>query len=435
MKKSLLHRLEEREAVIGILGLGYVGFPLLSRFTAVGYRTIGFDVDSAKIDALNEQRSYLPHIDMTGVHAAIQAGTCEVTIAIERVAEVDAVILCVPTPLDRYREPDLSFVTDSVEAIAPHMHAGQVLSLESTTYPGTTEEELRPRLERAGFVVGESVFLVYSPEREDPANPDFTTRTIPKVVSGSTSHCLDVAEALYGQVVDTLVPVSSTQTAELTKILENIYRAVNIALVNELKMVAAPMGIDIFEVVRAAATKPFGFNAFYPGPGLGGHCIPIDPFYLTWKAREYGVGTKFIELAGEVNTDMPAYVVEKITDALNRHVKPVRDANILVLGIAYKKNVGDVRESPSIAIISQLLDKGARVSYSDPHVHHFPRMRKQYFDLHSEALTPDLLAGQDCVVVATDHEAIDWDLVRKHARLIVDTRGVYEVDNETVFRA
>ncbi|MDH3379646.1 MAG: nucleotide sugar dehydrogenase [Gammaproteobacteria bacterium] len=435
MKKSLLHRLEEREAIIGILGLGYVGFPLLSRFAAVGYRTIGFDVDSAKIDALNVQRSYLPHIDMTGVHAAIQAGTCEVTIAIERVAEVDAVILCVPTPLDRYREPDLSFVTDSVEAIAPHMHAGQVLSLESTTYPGTTEEELRPRLERAGFVVGESVFLVYSPEREDPANPDFTTRTIPKVVSGSTSHCLDVAEALYSQVVDTLVPVSSTQTAELTKILENIYRAVNIALVNELKMVAEPMGIDIFEVVRAAATKPFGFNAFYPGPGLGGHCIPIDPFYLTWKAREYGVGTKFIELAGEVNTDMPAYVVEKITDALNRHVKPVRDANILVLGIAYKKNVGDVRESPSIAIISQLLDKGARVSYSDPHVHHFPRMRKHYFDLHSEALTPDLLAGQDCVVVATDHEAIDWDLVRKHARLIVDTRGVYEVDNETVFRA
>ena len=435
MKQSLLHRLEEREAVIGILGLGYVGFPLLSQFAAVGYRTIGFDIDPAKIDALNEQRSYLPHIDMSGVNEAIQAGTCEVTTAFERVADVDAVILCVPTPLDRYREPDLSFVIDSVEAIAPHMHAGQVLSLESTTYPGTTEEQLRPRLEHAGFVVGESVYLVYSPEREDPANPDFTTRTIPKVISGSTSHCLDIAKALYGQVVDAVVPVSSTQTAELTKILENVYRAVNIALVNELKMVAEPMGIDIFEVVRAAATKPFGFNAFYPGPGLGGHCIPIDPFYLTWKAREYGVGTKFIELAGEVNTDMPAYVVEKITDALNRHAKPVRDANILVLGIAYKKNVGDVRESPSIAIIGQLLSKGARVNYSDPHVAHFPHMRKQYFDLHSEPLTPELLADQNCVVVATDHDAIDWDLVREHARLIVDTRGVYEVDNETVFRA
>jgi UDP-N-acetyl-D-glucosamine dehydrogenase len=435
MKSALIDKLRRREAVIGIVGLGYVGLPLALRYLEAGHPVRGFDVDPAKPEALRAGRSYIEHIDGAAFGRAAAEGRFDATTDYARAGECDAIVLCVPTPLNDHREPDLSFVIGSVEAVVPHMRPGQVLSLESTTYPGTTDEELRPRLEAAGFTVGEDVFLVYSPEREDPANPDFSTRTIPKVVGGTTPACLEVGEALYGRAVDTVVPVSSTQAAELTKILENTYRAVNIALVNELKLVADRMGIDIFEVVRAAATKPFGYTPFFPGPGLGGHCIPIDPFYLTWKAREFGVTTRFIELAGEVNTAMPDHVVGRVVLALNEHGRAVRGARVLVLGIAYKKNVDDMRESPAVVMMEKLKGLGAEVAYADPHVPVFPPMRRHRFDLKSQSLTPELLAACDCVLVATNHDAFDWDLIRAHAPLIVDPRGVYAPEPGRVYRA
>ncbi len=434
-KDGLIERLNGRTAVIGIVGLGYVGLPLARRYLEAGYPVRGLDVDARKPEALLAGRSYIEHIDAGYFAEAARSGKFDATTDYARAAECDAVVLCVPTPLNDHREPDLSYVVGSVEQVVPHMRAGMVLSLESTTYPGTTEEELRPRLEAAGFAVGEDVFLVYSPEREDPGNPDFSTRAIPKVCGGSTESCLEVGLALYGGVIDQVIPVSSTRAAEMTKILENSYRAVNIALVNELKLVAERMGIDIFEVIRAAATKPFGFKPFFPGPGLGGHCIPIDPFYLTWKAREYGIATKFIELAGEVNTTMPDYVVARVAEALNTHGRPVKGSKVLVLGIAYKKNVDDMRESPSVALIEKLRDRGAEVSYADPHVPVFPKMRRHHFDLKSRELTAESLAGVDCVVVATDHDRFDWDLIGRHARLLVDARGRFTPEGTRVWRA
>jgi len=330
----------------------------------------------------------------------------------------------------------MSFVIDTTDAVKPYLRAGQVLSLESTTYPGTTEEELLPRVEEGGLKVGKDVFLVYSPEREDPGNPNFETRTIPKVIGGHTPACLEVGLALYQPAIDKVVPVSSTKAAELTKLLENIHRAVNIGLVNEMKIVADKMGIDIHEVINAAATKPFGFVAYYPGPGLGGHCIPIDPFYLTWKAREYGVNTRFIELAGEVNSHMPDYVIEKVGLALNDHNRSIKDSKILVLGIAYKKNVDDMRESPSVEVMDRLHKLGAVVSYSDPHVPEFPHIPgHHYFDLKSEALTPETVAQYDCVVLTTDHDKFDYDMITEHAKLIVDTRGKFPVKNPKVIKA
>jgi len=322
-----------------------------------------------------------------------------------------------------------------MESLVPHLRPGHIVSLESTTYPGTTEEELKPRVESGGLVVGKDIFLVFSPEREDPANPDFTTRSIPKVIGGMTPACLDVGLALYGQVIDRLVPVSSPKAAELTKLLENIHRAVNIGLVNEMKIVADRMGIDIHEVIRAAATKPFGFVAYYPGPGLGGHCIPIDPFYLTWKAREYGLHTRFIELAGEINSSMPDYVVAKLSAALNENKKSVRGSRILILGISYKKNVDDMRESPSVLLMEKLRDLGAEIAYSDPHVPTFPRMREHQFDLSSVALTPETLASYDCVLLATDHDRFDYEMIREHARMIVDSRGKFLEADSKVIRA
>jgi UDP-N-acetyl-D-glucosamine dehydrogenase len=435
LKVRLLDRLTGREAVIGIVGLGYVGLPLARAYLEAGYRVLGLDIDPQKPEALLAGRSYIEHIDAAPFAAAARDGRFHATTDYARAAECDAIILCVPTPLDDHREPDLSYVVGSVEQVVPHMRPGQVLSLESTTYPGTTEEELRPRLEAAGFAIGGDAFLVFSPEREDPGNAGFTTRTIPKVCGGSTAACLEVGLALYGGVIDRVVPVSSTRAAEMTKILENTYRAVNIALVNELKLVAERMGIDIFEVVRAAATKPFGFTAFYPGPGLGGHCIPIDPFYLTWKAREYGIATKFIELAGEVNTTMPDYVVARVSEALNAHGKPVRGAKVLVLGIAYKKNVDDMRESPSVVLMEKLEALGAEVSYADPHVPVFPKMRRHRFDLKSREVTRAALEGADCVVVATDHDRFDWDLIGRHARLLVDPRGRFAPEGTRIWRA
>jgi UDP-N-acetyl-D-glucosamine dehydrogenase len=434
-RDTLIARLEAREAVIGVVGLGYVGLPLARAYLEAGYAVRGLDIDPRKPEALLEGRSYIAHIDGGPFAEAARAGRFDATTDYARAAECDALILCVPTPLNDHREPDLSYVVGSVDQVVPHMRAGQVLSLESTTYPGTTEEELRPRLEAAGFTVGEDVFLVYSPEREDPGNPDFSTRAIPKVCGGSTEHCLEVGLALYGGVIDRVVPVSSTRAAEMTKILENSYRAVNIALVNELKLVGERMGIDIFEVIRAAATKPFGFTPFYPGPGLGGHCIPIDPFYLTWKAREYGIATKFIELAGEVNTTMPDYVVARVAEALNAHGRPVRGSNVLVLGIAYKKNVDDMRESPSVVLMEKLQALGAEVSYADPHVPVFPEMRRHHFDLKAREVTREALEGADCVVVATDHDAFDWGLIGRHARLLVDTRGRFTPEGTRIWRA
>jgi UDP-N-acetyl-D-glucosamine dehydrogenase len=434
MRYELIEKIEKKQAVIGIVGLGYVGLPLVLRFSEVGFRVVGFDIDAAKVDRLNAGHSVIEHISDASLAEAKAAGF-EATTDFKRAGDVDTLILCVPTPLNKYREPDLSFVINTVESLLPHIRAGQLMSLESTTYPGTTAEELEPRIAARGLTVGEDYFLAYSPEREDPANPDFTTRTIPKVCGGHTPACLAVSVALYSAVIDRVVPVSSTQVAELTKLLENIHRAVNIGLVNEMKIVADKMGINIREVIDAAATKPFGFVPYYPGPGLGGHCIPIDPFYLTWKAREYGVNTRFIELAGEVNGAMPDYVVAKVTAALNDAHKSVRGARILVLGIAYKPNVDDMRESPSVFIMEKLRDLGAEIAYSDPHVAQFPKMREHHFDLASVPLTPDTLAGYDCVVLATDHRRFDYDLIRDHARLIVDTRGVYRDPLDHVVRA
>lgn len=434
MKSALVEKLINKQAIIGIVGLGYVGLPLTIRYAEVGYKVIGFDIDPAKVTVLNQGKSYIEHIGHDAIQRAVDQGF-EATNDFSRVTEADALILCVPTPLNQYREPDLSFVTNTTDALLPYLRPGQVVSLESTTYPGTTDEELLPRIESKNLKVGVDAFLVYSPEREDPGNANFTTRTIPKVCGGYTAACLEVGLALYGQVIDRVVPVSSTRAAELTKLLENIHRAVNIGLVNEMKMVADKMGIDIHEVIRAAATKPFGFVPYYPGPGLGGHCIPIDPFYLTWKAREYGVHTRFIELAGEVNSAMPDYVVAKVGAGLNSLKKSINGSRILVLGIAYKKNVDDMRESPSVELMEKLRDLGAEVAYSDPHVPVFPKMRRHKFELSSVALSQAVIAGYDCVLLATDHDKFDYDLIKNEAKLIVDTRGRYLQTSSHIIKA
>lgn len=434
MKQQLLGRLTERTASIGIVGLGYVGLPLVLRYAEVGYKVVGFDIDQSKIDCIAQGKSYIEHISAEAIAGAVARGF-EATTDFTRAADVDALILCVPTPLNKYREPDLSFVLDTTESLVPYLRPGQVVSLESTTYPGTTDEELLPRIESRGLRVGEDIFLVYSPEREDPGNPNFTTRSIPKVCGGHTPFCQEVGMALYGQVIDRVVPVSSTRAAEMTKLLENIHRAVNIGLVNEMKIVADKMDIDIHEVIRAAATKPFGFVPYYPGPGLGGHCIPIDPFYLTWKAREYGLHTRFIELAGEVNSAMPDYVIAKISSALNERRKAVNGSKVLVLGIAYKKNVDDMRESPSVFMMEKLRDLGAVVHYSDPHVPVFPKMREHHFELSSVEPNADVIRTYDCVLVATDHDKFDFDMIGRSASLIVDSRGRYLKPADNVVKA
>lgn len=434
MATQLIGLLEDRRAVVGVLGMGYVGQPLALRYAELGYKVIGFDIDAEKVADLNAGRSHIEHISDADIRRANAAGL-ECTTDFSRAAEADALILCVPTPLNKYREPDLSYVINTTESIVPYLRAGQVVSLESTTYPGTTEEELLPRVTAGGLTVGQDIFLVYSPEREDPGNAHFTTHTIPKVVGGHTPVCLEVGKALYRKAIDQIVPVSSTKVAELTKLLENIHRAVNIGLVNEMKIVADRMGIDIFEVIDAAATKPFGFTAYYPGPGLGGHCIPIDPFYLTWKAREYGLHTRFIELSGEVNRAMPEYVVGKVTKALNDRFKSLKGSRLLVLGIAYKKNVDDMRESPAVEVMELLRAAGAEVAYSDPHVPVFPKMREHHFDLASVALTPQAVASYDAVVLTTDHAKFDYEMVRTHAQVIIDSRGVYRTAADNIVKA
>lgn len=431
----LLSRLNSKKAIIGIVGLGYVGLPLALRFAEEEYEVLGFDIDEHKVQKIESGRSYIEHISSSSVKRAVDAKRFFATTDFSKIAAVDAIILCVPTPLNKYREPDLSFVLNTVDSIVPFLRKGQIVSLESTTYPGTTEEELKPRIESRGFIVGKDIHVVFSPEREDPGNPNFTTRTIPKVVGGITPECLAAGVALYGGVIDRVIQVSSTKAAEMTKLAENIHRAVNIGLVNEMKIVADKMGIDIHEVIDAAATKPFGFVAYRPGPGIGGHCIPIDPFYLTWKAREYGIHTRFIELAGEINTSMPSYVMKKIAVALNDREKSVKGSKVLVLGISYKKNIDDMRESPSVFLMEKLRDDGAIVAYSDPHVLEFPKMREHHFNLSSVKLSPEVIASYDCVVLATDHDKFDYDMIGNNAKLLVDTRGKYRQAQPNLVKA
>jgi UDP-N-acetyl-D-glucosamine dehydrogenase len=433
-----LDRIRSRAVRVGIIGLGYVGLPLAIAFAGRGFAVLGFDVDPVKVDRLRRGESYLGHVPGEAVQALLQCGF-EATAQFERLGEADAIVICVPTPLGDAREPDLSCVVGAARAVADLLRPGQLVVLESTTYPGTTRDVLRPLLEATGLVAGKDFYLAFSPEREDLGNPTWSAGNIPKVVGGLDPSSLELAAALYEQVVERVVPVSSLEVAEACKILENTYRAVNIALVNELKILFDRMDIDVWEVIEAARTKPFGFQAFYPGPGLGGHCIPIDPFYLTWVARKFGLATRFIELAGEINTAMPAFVVGKIADALNDRGKPVRGSKITLLGMAYKKDVDDLRESPGVELLELLLAKGAEVQYNDPHIPRLPPLRRHpHPRLASQPLTPEYLRGEDCVVVVTDHSAYDWPAIVEHASLLVDTRNATRgvtVHRERIVRA
>lgn len=411
---------------IAIIGLGYVGLPLSLQFARSGVTVLGLDIDHAKVEAIHKGRSYIKHIESNSIVETVESGRFTASTDFSRIKEVEAIIICVPTPLNKNREPDISYILQTGQAIAPHLTKGQLVVLESTTYPGTTDEDLRRVLESgSGLVAGKDFHLAFSPEREDPGNPNSKVAIIPKVVGGFTPACLERAVALYGKAIQTIVPVSSCRAAEATKLLENIFRSVNIALVNELKMVYAAMGIDVWEVINAAKTKPFGYMAFYPGPGLGGHCIPIDPFYLTWKAREYGQNTRFIELAGEINTSMPRYVVNRVAEALNAQRKPLNGSRVLVLGLAYKANVDDVRESPSFTLLEMLKERGAEVSYYDPHVPVIPSTREHSAWSGTESVAWDqaTISGLDAVLIATAHDGVNYSELVGWAKCIVDTRN------------
>lgn len=421
---DLKRKIGDRSAKVGIIGLGYVGLPLVLRFCEEGFNVIGFDIDPEKVKNLNEGESYVRHIPSEKIAFLIKENPppFSATTDMSRLSEVDAIIICVPTPLTDKREPDLRYVEDTGKDISRSLRSGQLISLESTTYPGTTEEVLLPLFEKRGLKVGEEFFLIFSPEREDPGRKDYTTKNTPKVVGGVTQRCLEIGVALYSKIVDKVIAVSSPKAAEMTKLLENIYRSVNIALVNELKMLCHRMGIDIWEVIEAAKTKPFGFEAFYPGPGLGGHCIPVDPFYLTWKAREYDFTTKFIELAGEINTNMPYYVIQKTMEVLNERGKTLKTAKVLVLGMAYKKDVDDMRESPSLELVRLLKGKGAIVDYNDPFIPVAVSHRKG-FKMTSTELTEKVLKGYDCVLIATNHSIYDYKWIVENSALVIDTRN------------
>ena len=421
-KNITLNNIKNNKSIIGVIGLGYVGLPLVIRFAEEGFPTFGFDIDAEKVKILNAGETYINHVYADKIKAIVNNGF-KATTDFSEIVNVDAIIICVPTPLDNRNEPDLSFIHNTLESIKSYLKENQLLILESTTYPGTTEEEIVPIVEAAGFEIGKNFFLGYSPEREDPGNKNFTTKTIPKVVSGYTEKCLELTKALYDQIVDQTVPVSSLRVAEMTKILENIHRAVNIGLVNELKMVADKMDIDIYEVINAAATKPFGYTPYYPGPGLGGHCIPIDPFYLTWKAKQVGVDARLIKLAGAINTAMPNYVIEKADAALVSVGKKIEGSRILVLGLAYKKNVDDTRESPSLTIIDMLIKMGADVEYSDPYLPIVPKTRKFNFVLKSKELNEENIKTFDLTILLTDHDDFDYQMIAQAAALIIDTRG------------
>ena len=419
---KLLEMIQQRTVRVGIIGLGYVGLPLAIHFGQKGFNVIGFDLDTRKIDRILHGESYIRHIPAEPIKAMIDQKQFNVTIDFGRLSEADCILICVPTPLSDKMEPDLKYLLETTKTIAENLRKGQLIVLESTTYPGTTEEMMLPRLASSDMKVGEDFFLAFSPEREDPGNKEFTATNIPKVVGGVTSSCLEVATALYNSITKP-VPVSSTQTAELTKLLENTFRSVNIALVNELKILAHKMGIDLFEVIDAAATKPFGYTPFYPGPGLGGHCIPIDPFYLAWKAKEYDFSTRFIQLAGEINVSMPYYVIDKTMEALNKNKKSLNGSRILVIGVAYKKDIDDDRESPGYAIMKMLLEKGAIVSYNDPWIPKLTATRKYDFQMTSTPINPEVLAEMDAVIIVTDHSDYDFAEIVRHSNLVIDTRN------------
>jgi UDP-N-acetyl-D-glucosamine dehydrogenase len=420
---DLLKKIEAHQAVIGVIGMGYVGLPLLLEFVEEDFPTLGFDIDPVKVEELNAGKSYIKHIPAAKINKAIQKKKFEATTDFRRLKEVDCILVCVPTPLGKHREPDISYIESTSEIVAKYVQKGQLIVLESSTFPGTTEGVMRPIIEKSGLVSHKDFYLAFSPEREDPNNPDFTTRTIPKVVGANDPTSLKLSKSLYDQVIVETVPVSSSEAAEATKLLENIFRSVNIALVNEMKMIMDRMGIDVWEVIKAASTKPFGFMPFYPGPGLGGHCIPIDPFYLTWKAREYELSTRFIELAGEVNTHMPFYVVNRLVDALNDHQKSLNGSKILILGLAYKKDIDDLRESPTLKLMEIISDGGGMVDYHDPFIAKLGPTRHYNFEKKSVSLTAENLKGYDAVLISTNHSVFDIELVTEHSQLIIDTRN------------
>jgi UDP-N-acetyl-D-glucosamine dehydrogenase len=431
MNKKIKSKLDQNEITVGVVGLGYVGLPLALNFSMANLNVIGFETNKKYISQVNGGQSYISHISNIDIKAAKKNGL-EATDNFRRITECDFIILCLPTPLNTHREPDLSFVINSMTQILPFMRKGQALSLESTTYPGTTDEIIAPMIEARKFVIGKDVHLIYSPEREDPGNKDFALKSIPKVVGGMTQNCLKAGVALYSKIIDSVVPVSSTRVAEMTKLLENIHRSVNIGLVNEMKIISDSMNIDINEVITAASTKPFGFVPYRPGPGLGGHCIPIDPFYLSWKAKEYGLNARFIELAGEINLNMPNWVINKLTVALNQQKIPISKSKILILGVAYKKNVSDIRESPSITIIEKLMALNANVSYSDEYVSSINDLENTKKPLKSKVITSKLLQSLDCVLLATDHDNFDYELIKKHSKLIIDTRGKFKKSRKII---
>ena len=435
--QELKRKIEDKSLVVGVLGLGYVGLPLALAFAEKSFAVVGFDIDPSKVETLKAGRSYIKHLDGGRLNSAVTSGLFRPTSDFDELSGPDVLLICVPTPLTPQREPDMSYIEDTARQIRSRLRRGQLVVLESTTYPGTTDELVRGILEQSGLKSGQDFFLAFSPEREDPGNPRYATASIPKVVGGVDPVSGDLAQAVYDQAITRTVRVSSARTAEATKLVENIFRAVNIALVNELKMVFDKMAIDVWEVLDAASTKPFGFMRFNPGPGLGGHCIPLDPFYLAWKAREFGVTAKFIELAGEVNVQMPHYVIEKLQNALNERGKAVKGSKVLVLGLAYKKDVDDARESPAFEIIDALTRRGAAISYHDPHVPALPRTRAwpNLAPMVSEVLTPDGIAGKDAVVIVTDHSAVDYEMILRHAPVVIDSRGVYRQPAANVVKA
>lgn len=419
--QDLISKADQRQALFGIVGLGYVGLPLACELAGAGYRVLGFDVNEKVVDGLNAGHSHVKDVHDAQLQAALQAGRFSATADMSRLGQPDAVSICVPTPLSKFKDPDVSFIVAATEAVKRTLRRGQMIILESTTYPGTTREILLPALESTGLRVGEDFFLAFSPERVDPGNPTYGTRNTPKVVGGITADCLRVAVALYQPAIDTLVPVSTTEAAELVKLLENTFRSVNIGLVNEMAIVCDKLGVDVWEVIEAASTKPFGFMRFLPGPGLGGHCIPIDPHYLAWKMRGLNYKTRFIDLAGELNTEMPLFWVRKVSEALNGKGKAVRGAAVLVLGVAYKRDIDDIRESPALDIIRLLEGQGAKVSYFDPHVACFSENGHEF---RSVSLSPETVSKADCVMIVTDHSRVDYRMVKRNAKLVVDTRNV-----------
>jgi len=451
MTAKIINKINNKNVKVGVIGLGYVGLPLALRFSEVGIKTVGFDLDLEKVKKLNSGKTYIKHIGTQKVKFALTNGF-KATNDFKHIANVDAIIICVPTPLNVNHEPDLSYIKNTLGAIKTHLQENQLLVLESTTYPGTTEEEIIPvirsinksssnnvfkstsstSLSKGRFTIGENFFIGYSPEREDPGNKNYSTKTIPKLVSGFTEKCLIITKALYDQIIDCTIPVSSPRVAEMTKILENIHRAVNIGLVNELKMVADKMNIDIFEVIKAAATKPFGFTPYYPGPGLGGHCIPIDPFYLTWKAKQVGIDTQFIKLAGEINNSIPKWVLNKVIEVLAKGKKSIKEAKVLILGVAYKKNIDDFREAPAFELIKLLKKRKAQIDYHDPYIPRLGKIENYNFNMSSIAFKGDKLSKYDIVILITDHDSFDYDLIKKNSNVIIDTRGRFELSNNII---